>query len=346
MSNKKVSDNFPTFDPSLYNIISIKDILENNPKAVKQISQEFVDKGWCFARMPSEFPSTKNLSSIFGKFFSQGDSVKNKYAGPFGFGYSTVPHKEELRILTGYRLNNFKKNNLIPSDCIKNLEALSFALDDLSLQITDVLSEPLFGCNVSSLALNADLPVAYLHESHFGMLDTAFYFNRKPTELPLPPMGTSVSEVNCVPHYDPGLFSISFLSTNEGLQLQNPKTKEWIAGPINTINGQSDICVIWLGEAAVKASKKGLKAGIHRVVYPRVAAPRLTMWYEVCTVKQATEPDQTYLNGDVTVPNMPGSKPIKVKNGETNLDILKKIERTRGVPMSKVDKFEDKFKYP
>jgi len=91
MSNKKVSDNFPTFDPSLYNIISIKDILENNPKAVKQISQEFVDKGWCFARMPSEFPSTKNLSSIFDKFFSQDDSFKNKYTGPFGFGYSTVP---------------------------------------------------------------------------------------------------------------------------------------------------------------------------------------------------------------------------------------------------------------
>jgi len=141
-------------------------------------------------------------------------------------------------------------------------------------------------------------------------------------------------------------FQLVFLSTNEGLQLQDPKTNQWINGPINTIDGQNDIGVIWLGEAAVKASKNPMKAGIHRVIYPRKTSPRLTMWYEVCTVKQATEPDNIYLNGDITVPNLPGSLPIKANKGEKVIDILRKIERTRGVPMSKVFRLDDSFKMP
>ena len=36
--------------------------------------------------------------------------------------------------------------------------------------------------------------------------------------------------MNCVPHYDPGLLSISFLSTHEGLQLKDPTTGTWFAG--------------------------------------------------------------------------------------------------------------------
>ena len=36
--------------------------------------------------------------------------------------------------------------------------------------------------------------------------------------------------MNCVPHYDPGLLSISFLSTHEGLQLKDPATDSWFAG--------------------------------------------------------------------------------------------------------------------
>lgn len=31
-------------------------------------------------------------------------------------------------------------------------------------------------------------------------------------------------------HYDPGLLSLSFLSTHDGLQLHNPTTNTWHAG--------------------------------------------------------------------------------------------------------------------
>lgn len=58
-------------------------------------------------------------------------------------------------------------------------------------------------------------------------------------------------------------------------------------GPVNTQAGQENIGIIWLGEAAVKASQGALRAGVHRVTYARTASPRLTAWYEVCTVDQA-----------------------------------------------------------
>jgi hypothetical protein len=54
----------------------------------------------------------------------------------------------------------------------------------------------------------------------FGMLDIVSYFNNKSGFQP-PHNGQTIEEVNCVPHYDPGLLSISILSTHEGLQLKN-----------------------------------------------------------------------------------------------------------------------------
>jgi len=172
------------------------------------------------------------------------------------------------------------------------------------------------------------------------MLDTAHYFNQKSTALPPPSNGTSTEEVNCVPHYDPGLLSLSFLSTNEGLQLKDPNTNQWVSGPDNSLENQKDIGVIWLGEAAVKASDNTLKAAIHRVLYPRVAKSRLTAWYEMCTVDQATTPKDRYM--EMTVPNVEGEKNFKGKLHE----ILRNIERTRGVPMSKVMRSDDSFKWP
>ncbi|CAF3467980.1 unnamed protein product [Rotaria socialis] len=74
----------------------------------------------------------------------------------------------------------------------------------------------------------------------------------------------SAEEVNCVPHYDPGLLSISILSTHEGLQLKNMTNNEWIDELL-----QPNIGVIWLGEAAYRTTQNRLKPGIHRVIYPQ-----------------------------------------------------------------------------
>ena len=60
-------------------------------------------------------------------------------------------------------------------------------------------------------------------------------------------------------------------------------------GPVNTEKGQEDLGVVWLGDAGVKASKGALRAGVHRVVYPQVAQPRIAAWYEMCTVDQLNQ---------------------------------------------------------
>lgn len=46
---------------------------------------------------------------------------------------------------------------------------------------------------------------------------------------------------------------------------------------MNTRAGQEDLGVIWLGEAAKKASKGELEVGIHRVVYPPTSIPRILL---------------------------------------------------------------------
>jgi len=249
-------------------------------------------------------------------------------------------HTKRECVLTGVRLHNdFLKNNLVPLEWRKSVENLSSILDDMTMNITLALSKVLFEAKASVLARKADIPVGF--GRHFGMLDFAYYYNTKTVET-TPEVGTSVDEVNCVPHYDPGLLSLSFLSNTEGLQLKDPTTDKWVDGPVTTNPGEHDIGVIWLGEAALKVSKN-LKAGIHRVVYPKVPAPRLTAWYEMCTIKQATEPEGTYEASTLTVSNLPGSTPIKVKEGTKKIDILRKIERHKGVPMSKVMRLDDSF---
>ncbi|CAF3580105.1 unnamed protein product [Rotaria sp. Silwood1] len=141
-----------------------------------------------------------------------------------------------------------------------------------------------------------------------------------------PQNGQTTEEVNCVPHYDPGLLSISILSTHEGLQLKNMTNNEWVHGPL-----EPNIGVIWLGEAASQITQNRLKPGIHRVVYPQESKPRLTLWYELCTIEQlknisADKKDELMANGTVTFKNLPGSAPITVLAGEKKLDFLKRVE--------------------
>ncbi len=145
----------------------------------------------------------------------------------------------------------------------------------------------------------------------------------------------STEELNCVAHYDPGLFSISFFSDNEGLQLLDA-SGQWVAGPDNTKTGQGNIGVLWLGDAAVQASRKQLPHGVHRVLYAANGKPRLTLWFEVCTMDQVDITlDRQLESRHVNIANLwPFSR--KVMEGNIIGDILMEIERLKGVPFSKV----------
>lgn len=195
----------------------------------------------------------------------------------------------------------------------------------------------------SAVARKADLPVAF--RRHVGMFDVAYYSNDLAGQAP-PSVGQSIADVNCVPHYDPGLLSISIWSNAEGLQLLDPTTNTWHAGPINTVEGQEDLGVIWLGKAAEKVNPNW-KAGIHRVIYPASAGKRLTIWSEMCTVDQVhgDSSSEPVSEGDVAIPNIigPGSV-VSAEAGETKESLLLKIERKVGIPRSKVMRIDDFFK--
>ncbi|CAF1365521.1 unnamed protein product [Rotaria sordida] len=167
------------------------------------------------------------------------------------------------------------------------------------------------------------------------MLDIVSYFNGKSGFQP-PQNGQTIEEVNCVPHYDPGLLSISILSTHEGLQLKNMVNNEWINGPL-----EPNVGVIWLGEAASRVTQNRLKPGIHRVIYPQKSKCRLTIWYEVCTVEQlknirTDQEDEIMADGTVKFESLLGLAPINVVPGETKLEFLKRVEMAHGLSMSKV----------
>lgn len=214
------------------------------------------------------------------------------------------------------------------------------------MELARTLAE-ILGVTPTELARTADLPVAYTN--HVGMFDIAYYHNSRAGQAP-PAEGSSIEDVNCVPHYDPGLLSLSIFSSAEGLQLQNSSTKQWHAGPVNTVAGQEQFGVLWLGEAAVKVSKDKLKAGVHRVIYPASTGARLTMWSEMCTVDQVNGSETDDLPatapGNVTIPNISGpGRNVTVAPGETKGATLFKIERKLGIPMSKVARIGDAFKY-
>jgi hypothetical protein len=316
-------------------IIDLNKILNlNDSSEIKRMEAEFELNGWCFIFLPTELIPDSSLTKELSKFFEL-DNWKSKYSQREGvYGYSKVNHKEGIKLLTGSYFGKFANKGLMPEAVIQPLNYISQVLDAVTKRLIEILDqhsvfrgEP----SLSTLIERADLP---LQDEHFGMLDIVSYFNNKSGFEP-PQIGQTTEEVNCVPHYDPGLLSISILSTHEGLQLKNMTNNEWIDGSL-----EPNIGVIWLGEAASRVTQNRLKPGIHRVVYPQEPKCRLTVWYEVCTTEQlrnvSADNDDIMTDGIVTFENLPGSAPITVLPGEKRLEFLKRVESAHGLSMSKV----------
>ena len=313
----------------LNKILTLNDFTEIN-----RMKNEFEVNGWCFVLLPTELIPDSTLMTLLSEFFQE-DSGKERYSQHRKiYGYSKVNHKEGIKLLTGKCLQGFVIHSLVPELMIEPLNYLCQALDAATKRLIEVLDQYLVFYDRPSLRRlrqNADLPPS---RQHFGMLDIVSYFNNKNGFKP-PENGETTEEVNCVPHYDPGLLSISILSTLEGLQLKNMTTNEWIDGPF-----ERNIGVIWLGEIASRITRNRLKPGIHRVIYPQEAKRRLTIWYEVCTVEQlrnlsVDKQNERMEGGTVTFENLPGSAPITVFPGEKKVDFLKRIESGWGLSMSK-----------
>ena len=316
-------------------IIDLNKILNaNDAIEIKRMQTEFETNGWCFVILPNELIPNPTLTDGLGQFFSQTNGKDSYSQRSRIYGYSRVNHKEGLKLLTGSQFSKLAHRGLVPRELVDPLNFLSQVFDAVSKRLIELLDQhSVFQQqpSLTTLVERADLP---MKEEHFGMLDIVSYFNKRSGFKP-PKDGQTTKEVNCVPHYDPGLLSISILSTHEGLQLKDMITDEWIDGSL-----EPNIGVIWLGEAASQLTENRLKPGIHRVVYPQKGNTRLTMWYEVCTIEQlrnlrAERQNEVMAAGTVTFPNLPGSAPIAVQPGETKLDFLRRVEMGRGLSMSK-----------
>ncbi|CAM4840549.1 unnamed protein product [Rotaria magnacalcarata] len=317
-------------------IIDLNKILNfEDSTEIKRMETEFELNGWCFVFLPAELIPDSNLTKELSDFF-QLDKRKSKYLQRLEiYGYAKVNHKEGIKLLSGSYFNKFANKGLVPATLVKPLNYLSQVFDAVTKRLIEVLDQHSVFQQEPSLPSLIELAGLPWHEEYFGMLDIVSYFNMKSGFRP-PQNGQTTEEVNCIPHYDPGLLSISILSTNEGLQLKNMPNNEWIDGPL-----ESNIGVIWLGEAASRITQNRLKPGIHRVVYPQESKPRLTLWYQLCTIEQlknvsADKKDELMANGTVTFKNLPGSTPITVSPGETKLGFLKRIEMSHGLSTSKM----------
>jgi hypothetical protein len=337
--------------------------LREGRSANEALERNFAAKGWCFVRLPELMliNQATELPKLRAFFNDQSGDYKARFAERSAYGYSApAEHKESYRVLTGRRLLSER-----PAE-FDWLAQFAADLDATVLTLLTRIGEKVFKKKPHEVAQLADLPVSFLRESHFGMLDFVRYHNSEddPARVPLPEGGggASVAEVNCVPHYDPGLISVSFFSDRAGLQLLEPVLdasghqvgERWVDGPINTIEGQESLGVLWLGEAAVKLTDGRLKAGVHRVIYPSSAQgaagaqARLTSWYEVCTTTQAKLDDgegaTAQDKGVLSLPNVLSSLPLAFNKGETKGDFLRKVERVYGIPMSKIMREADFFK--
>ena len=316
-------------------IIDLNKILNSNDVGeIRRMETEFQTNGWCFVLLPKELIPDSNLVNGLVNFFKP-DSWKGENTQRSEiYGYSKLNHKEGIKLLTGDYFNQFANKGLVPERLVVPLNYLSQVFDAVSQRLIELLDQhSIFQKrpSLSSLIKRADLPPI---REHFGMLDIVSYFNEKSGFEP-PQNGQSTEEVNCVPHYDPGLFSISILSTHEGLQLKNMVDDQWVDGPLEPNMG-----VIWLGEAAARVTDNRLKPGIHRVIYPREAKTRLTIWYEVCTIEQLRnisdgKKEEIMAGGSVSFKNLPESTPIAVGSGEKKLDFLRRVEMAYGLSMSK-----------
>ncbi|CAF0760728.1 unnamed protein product [Rotaria sordida] len=319
-------------------LLDLEKLFLDDPLEILRLQQAFETNGWCFVRLSHNSRSfvteLNHINKSLSNFFALDQIEKSRYLSSNAFGYSYVGHKEGIKILTNQQ-GIIDSQSALPMNIEATLQHISQLINDLTYRLKPIITK---------LTVSNDKPSKQVELSAFGMLDIVYYFNKKTGPTKIPEVGYNTDEVNCVPHYDPGLFSLSILSTCDGLQLKDQCENKWIDGPNNSQVDQSNIGVIWLGEAASILTGNRFKSGIHRVIYPRtIHQTRLTIWQEICTedqIKQLFEQHNNVqllpANAEVILVNQPNSLPMNVlPDGETSQAFMKRVESRRGLSMSK-----------
>ena len=252
------------YDPKKLYILSLSQILQNNPQSIYRFSNAIKTRGWVFVSLPPKLVSNVDQSIDEVKQFFAHDTHQKKYflKKPV-FGYFDTTHKESFRFLTGQRLSEHQ----IPQNFNK-IKSLINVSDKIMYKISILCSESLFP-NIIAQGKKHHIPL-FSSSKYWGMFDITKYYND----------GTR-KEINCEAHYDPGLLSLHLRSTEPGLQLQDENGK-WINAPTDP-----NVGIIWAGDVATKINPQ-IHHGMHRVLNLKksVGKPRIALWHEICTEAQ------------------------------------------------------------
>eukprot|EP01083_Nonionella_stella_P194416 717120_1 len=198
-------------------------------------------------------------------------------------------YKEGLRVLTGDMFRLHEQENKYSEDISDELMGINNILDGMSFEILKKVYNTIYGLS-DYTEFGTKYDISLLNDKlKFSMLDFVKYYNdkqfiekiRSSTDDNKLQPNVLKTDFNVCEHIDPGLFAISFGSTNEGLELYDPVSDEWI-------KIKPHEAVWWNGDMSTKINSD-LKAGKHRVMINDDYVPRFTGWYEVSCNKQLNQ---------------------------------------------------------
>eukprot|EP01084_Bolivina_argentea_P033247 61522_1 len=294
---------------SYHTVLSIDNILNGDSETLKTLSQCLTDRGWVKIKYSQNTMNiiTAVMNKINKWFMSTDLKNKLKYSRKLNdesdkpnpqseYSYNRINgFKEGLRILTGDLYKIHYENNKYPNDIKDDILKINNEFDDLTVRIMKRIFNKIYNINSwKEFGTKYDVSILNNGKSNwtqkFSMLDFVNYFNDKEyifnirkneDEKQSNELKPNVlkSEFNVFEHSDPGLFALSFSSTNNGLEMFDQVTKKWIAIGLNE--------GIWWNGKTASLMNKNFKEGKHRVKIDDINyKSRVTGWYEVSINKQ------------------------------------------------------------
>ena len=346
-----------TAKPPIDTIIAIEDLLNKNGTVLSTLKACLEARGWCKIKYSDK--TTQIIESVMEniqKWFTSTElEEKLKYSRKLNDG-SNKPNpqseysynridgfKEGLRILTGDVYKIHYKNDKYPDAVKDDILRINKEFDDLSVELMKVIANPVYGLNdykqfgskydISILNDGKEAEQDINKKLKYSMLDFVNYYNDKEyiakirsneindKDGQLKP-SVLKSEFNVFEHSDPGLFALSFASTNEGLEMYDELDGKWIKIGLNE-------GIWWNGKTANIIDNK-IYPGKHRVkIDDKTFKPRFTGWYEVSCNRQLKKEIMSE-----TLDMMTGDE---VLNDEHVVISPHINEYNAGVPLSKFD---------